>query len=128
MAGYKNSTEENVLDYVLANESPTGDGVFYLGLYLSDPTDTVTGSEVSGGAYARQPITLARTDQTLSNTNAITFPEATADWGTVVAFALSKTVSGSTDQVMYGALSPSKVVVKGETLTIAIGQFTQTID
>ena len=127
MAGYKNTTEENVLDFVLTNESPTGDGVFYLGLYLSDPTDNTEGSEVSGGSYVRQSITLVRTDQTLSNTNAITFPEATADWGTVVAFALSTAATGGT-QIMYGSLSPSKTVVNGETLTIAAGQFTQTID
>jgi hypothetical protein len=127
MAGYKNTTEENVLDFVLANESPTGDGVFYLGLYNSDPTDSTTGSEVTGGSYVRQPITLSRTNQTLSNTNTITFPEATANWGTVVAFALSTAASGGT-QIMYGSLSPSKTVVTGETLTIAIGQFTQTID
>lgn len=127
MAGYKNTVEENVLDYVLTNESNTADGVFYLGFYLSDPTDTTLGAEVSGGSYVRQSITLARTGQVLNNTNEITFPEATADWGTIVAFALSKTVNGA-DQVMYGSLSPSKTVVAGEALKIEIGEFSQTID
>ncbi len=130
MAGYKNSTEENVLDYVLANESPTADGVFYLALYLSDPTDSTDGAEVeTTGSYARQSITLARTNQTLSNTNQLIYPEATVDWGTIVAFAICKGgTRGASDQVMYGSLSASKTIAIGEQLIVEIGEFTQTID
>lgn len=133
MAGYKNTTEENVLDFVLANEKDPGEAVgdFYLGFYLSDPTDNTTGAEVSttGTAYVRQLISLARTGQTLSNTNQILFPTATADWGTLVAFAIHKTEAGVTnDQVMYGSLDASKTTVTGEQLVIEPGQFTQTID
>ena len=133
MAGYKNITEENVLDYVLNNEKDPGEavGVFYLGMYLTDPSHNTNGVEVTttGTAYARQQVTLTRTGQVLSNTNQLTFPEALADWGTVVAFAIHKTVAGVTDdQVMYGSLDASKTVVTGEQILIEIGQFTQTID
>jgi len=131
MAGYKNLVEENVLDFVLSTESPTADGVFYLGMYLSVPTDNTTGAEVSiaSTGYVRQAINLTRTNQVLSNTNLITFPQATADWGTAIAFAIHKTEAGVTDdQVMYGTLDASKTVVTGEQIIIEIGQFTQTID
>lgn len=126
MAGLKNNVEENVLDYILTNESPD-----YLGLYLSDPSDSLPGAEVTTGSYARQAITLVRdtNTQVLYNSNTITFPQATASWGTVVAFAVC--VSGTTstdDQVMYGSLTASKTVVAGETLVIDPGEFTMTID
>ncbi len=122
MAGYKDTVEASILDYVLANESPD-----FISFYLTVPTDIVDGAEVSGGAYARQAITLTRTGQTVSNTNTITFPTATADWGTVVGFAINTLVTGGT-QVMYGTLSPSKVILTGETITIEPGQFVHTLD
>jgi hypothetical protein len=122
MSGLKDSVEEAVLDYILGNENPS-----YIALFLTAPTDSTLGAEVSGGAYARQAITLTRTAQTLSNTNTITFPEATVDWGTVVAFAITTAVTAGT-QVIYGNLPVSKTIVKDEEITIEIGEFTWTID
>ena len=64
-----------------------------IGLYTTAPTDAGGGTEVSGGSYAR--VTTAGSDwnaaagsapASTSNANALTFPMATADWGTVVAF------------------------------------------
>ena len=59
----KDTVEETLLDYILANEGASAN-TFYIALYLSDPTDNTEGSEVPGGAYARQSVTLSRTAQT----------------------------------------------------------------
>ncbi|NRA42732.1 MAG: hypothetical protein HRU21_10575 [Pseudomonadales bacterium] len=129
MAGYKDLVEQDVVDMLIGVTPTSGitySNTYLLGFYLSDPTDSTTGAEVTGGSYARQSITVSRSGNTLVNTNTITFPEATADWGTIVAFALIDSVSG--EQVMYGPLTPSKAVVTGETLTIKPGQFIQTVD
>jgi hypothetical protein len=64
---------------------------YTVGLWTADPGDATTpgAGEVSGGAYARQPITFgapayAAGATTITNNGAaITFPTATANWGSI---------------------------------------------
>lgn len=96
MAGGKTDALENsALDYELRAVAWTP-GDKYAGLFTVSPTaDAGTGgTEVSGGAYARQQITratgswAASSAGTTSNSNAITFPVATANWGRVLTLGL----------------------------------------
>lgn len=63
-----------------------------IGLYTTAPTDAAGGTEVSGGSYARVLATglwnasASSAPVSTSNSGNITFPAATADWGTVTAF------------------------------------------
>ena len=89
-------------------QAPTG---LYVGLFLSDPTDTGTaGTEVSYTGYARQPITF-QLDGTSSiqNSAQITFPEASASVGSPVThigiFDSLTGTSGSTHMWLYGRLT-----------------------
>ncbi len=125
MSYYKNNTQENVLDYILANEGASAN-TFYLAMYTASPTESSEGTEVSGGSYARQSVTMSRTDQTISNDNQITFSEATADWGTVTAWALHSASSGTGNQVIWAPLSPSTEVNTGQTLIIDVNNIAQT--
>jgi hypothetical protein len=97
-------------------------------LYTVAPTDSTAGTEVTGGSYASVDSkgkwgTPAA--GSVANNAVITFPTATADWGTVVAFAVCN-ASGS--QTMWGTLTASKAVLNGDTASFAVGALTLTED
>jgi len=121
MAGLTNYTEELVLDYILTL-SPD-----YVAFYTDVPDDLGAGTEVSGGAYARQAVTFARSGSVLSNTSVITFPESTAPWGTIISAAIHDAVTGGT-MLASGPLDASKVVGTGETITYPVGTLQIPID
>jgi len=86
MAGFTNYLEDKVIGHLFGGTTYTPPGTWYVGLLTAIPSDSAAGTEVSGGAYARQSV--AWTIQTggtaqASNTAALTFPAATTDWGTV---------------------------------------------
>ena len=63
----------------------------YVSLHTSDPLDA-GGSEVSGGAYARQgPVGFTNSGNNptvAANSAIVTYPVATASWGSVAYFGL----------------------------------------
>lgn len=66
-------------------------GTYYLALFLTDPTAAATGTEASGGGYARKIITfgapsLVSGRQQVTNTAAVDYGVITADIGTVSPF------------------------------------------
>ena len=101
----------------------------YVSLHTGSPDDT--GSlEVSGGAYARQgPITFtsAGSNPTVASNSAIlTFPQATAAWGTVGWFGLWTAASGGTFQGS-GALTAPGPVNNADTARFLPGSLTITV-
>ena len=100
----------------------------YVSLHTADPGNTGT-SEVVGGAYARQgPITFtqAGSNPTVASNSAIlTYPAATAAWGTITNFGIWTAVSGGTFQGS-GALTTSKAVNSGDTARFAANALTIT--
>lgn len=105
----------------------------YVGLSTADPTDDASGmAEVSGGSYARQACfgaanwDAAATRHT-ANTNQISFPQATAAWGTVTHYFICDHLSNTTwgtdvNLIAHGSLSTAKSIVSGNTASIAAGQ------
>lgn len=104
-------TAENILQHLTGYQAIFAEPTAYVALFTTAPTDdTGTGAvEVSGGAYARVATTQGTsgtwgaasttTDPTTLSNNgttnaAITFPTATGNWGTVVAFGLYDAASG----------------------------------
>jgi len=87
---------ENVLiNAVLRNTPYSSPATVYVGLFTSDPTDAGTGTEVTGGAYQRMPVTFtAPTDGQVSNSADVLFPIATANWGTITHVGLYDSLSG----------------------------------
>jgi len=84
-------------------------------------------SEVSGGSYARQLAGLsASADGVSANAADITFPTATASWGTVTHVALMDTVTAG-NVVMHSILDASKTVGSGDTFKINAGDLDVTI-
>jgi len=88
---------ENILiNHVLRGVSFTSPGARYVALYTTDPTDANTGTEVAGGNYARQSIAFSApvTPGITTNSAAVTFPVATADWGTITHFGILSALTG----------------------------------
>jgi hypothetical protein len=89
MAGLSSIGEADVL-------VPLTDNVF-VSLHLADPGDTGA-NEVVGGGYVRQgPIAFASSGfnpTVAANTTIMTFPQASANYGTVLFFGLWTALSG----------------------------------
>ena len=89
IGGMSDYLENKLLDHSLGKASftmPTN----YLALFTAAPTDAGGGTEVTGGSYARQNATTALGSAGAGSSTTgsqITFPDATADWGNVCAWA-----------------------------------------
>lgn len=101
MTGFTNYSARKILDHHTGKTDIGSVPTAYIGLFTDAPTDAGGGTEVSGGSYAR--VATAGADwnaaagsapASCSNANDITFPRATADWGTVVAFGVFDASSG----------------------------------
>ena len=109
MAGFSNYLENKVVGHVFGGAAYTAPSTLYVALYTSAPSDTGGGTEVSGGAYARQTAAFTISADTASNTSAIEYPTATANYGTVVAVGVFD-ASSSGNLLAYGNLTTSKTV------------------
>jgi len=99
----------------------------YVALYTVTPSDAGGGTEVTGGSYARQLAGLSiASGGASSNAADITFPTATADWGTVVACALFDAVTAG-NMYMWSALDANKTVASGDTFKINAGDLDVTV-
>lgn len=125
MAGSKSDYLENqILDHVLGGGDYTRPATVYVALYTVAPTDSGGGTEVSGGSYARVAVTNNATNWpaasggSKANGTAIAFPEATADWGTVLAWGIFDAASGG-NLLYYGTLAANKTISTGDTASFA---------
>ena len=138
MGSFSDYLEKELLDHILGNAAYSAPATVYIGLWTSTLTDASTGStgtEVSGGSYARKSVTnnstnwpaASGTTATKSNGTAITFVTATASWGTVTHFAILD--AATTGQILgWGQLTASKTIASGDTASFAIGDLDVTLD
>lgn len=127
MAEMSNYLENALINATLRNTSYTSPTTVYLALYTSDPTDADTGTEVSGGSYARQSITFGSPSNGVStNTAAIEFPQATGSWGTVAYIGI-RDASTSGNLLYHTALDASKTIATGDVFRVAIGSLSVTL-
>jgi hypothetical protein len=123
-----NFLENKLLDHSLGGTAYTQPSTIYVALYTSDPTDADSGTEVTGGSYARQSVAFAAASGGSKASNAtVTFPTATANWGTVTHIGL-RDASTAGNLLWSGALSSSASVTTGTTFSIASGALTCTLD
>lgn len=127
MAAMSNYLENALVNGTLRATSYTAPTTVYVGLYTTDPTDANTGTEVSGGSYARVAATFAAPSNGASVTAAdITFPTATGSWGTVTHFGILDALT--TGNLLYhGALAASKSITTDDVLKITAGNLSVTL-
>jgi hypothetical protein len=127
MAEMSNFLEDALINATLRNTSYTSPATVYVGLYTSDPTDANTGTEVSGGSYARTAVTFgAPSNGASTNSAAVEFPQATGSWGTVGWIGILD-ASTSGNLLYHTPLDVSKSIDTGDIFKIAIGSLSVTL-
>lgn len=134
MTALSSYAERKLLDHVFKNTSYTSPNA-YLGLFTSDPTDSASGTEVSGSGYARIRIDNKMAAATTGSDNSsivsnadITFSAASGgDFGTITHIGIFDALT-SGNLLAHGALTSSKVISDGDTFQINSGSLTITID
>jgi len=102
----------------------------WIALFTTAPTDSTGGTEVTGGSYARTTSAAKWATPaagSVATNAAVTFPTASASWGTVTSFAVMTASSGGSI-LMWGTLTTSKAVGSGDTPSFASGALTLTED
>ena len=123
--------ETRLLDHALGTTTYTKPTTVYVALFTADPTDVAgAGTEIStsGTAYARQVVTFAAASAGSAASNVtVTFPTATANWGTVTHLAIVDAAT-SGNRLFYGPVTTSKVIETGDTFQITSGNLTISLD
>lgn len=122
MSELSNYQEQKLLDHTYNEINFPSPTTTYVALYTTDPTDANTGTEVSGGSYARMLVNqsgggapewnTAVVDgigYKVDNQDEITFPTATAPWGTVTHVGVLDASSGG-NLLHHTILDSSQVV------------------
>lgn len=136
--------ENKLIDALFRGQSLGAPATWYVGLLTSACSDSATGTEVSGGSYARVGVTASLanfagtqsagsttassgTGGQTSNNAAITFPAPTATWGVVTHYGFWD-ASTSGNQWLCVSLTTSKTINSGDAApSFAIGAATVTI-
>ncbi len=114
------------LDKLFGNTTLSQPTTLYFGLSTTTPSADGTGvTEPSGSGYLRIGVTNSdKTNWTvaasasLSNVTAITFPESTGSWGTVVSVVIYDALT-SGNLWFYDTLTPSRAVATSTTVYFA---------
>jgi len=127
MAEMSNYLENALVNATLRNTTYTSVATIYVALFTTDPTDAGTGTEVTGGAYARTSVTFAAPSNGASASSAdCTFPTCTSTWGTVTHIGLYD-ASTSGNLLYHTPLDSSKLIETGDIFKIASGSLTVTL-
>ena len=133
MAGsFSDFLELEVLDHVFGAAAYTAPVTLYVSLFTVAPTDAGGGTEATGGSYARVAVTNNATNfpaasaGAKSNGTAITFPTATASWGSCVAMGVHDAASAG-NLLAWADLAVSKTVGSGDTPSFAVGELDITL-
>ena len=122
-----NFLENALINATLRNTTYTSVATVYVSLWTSDPTDAGSGTEVSGGSYARTSVTFAAPSNGVTTNNAdVTFPTATASWGTVGWIGINDAQT-SGNLLYHTALDTAKAIDSGDIFKIASGNLSVTL-
>lgn len=126
MAGnLSNYLENKLIDHFLGTTTYTKPTA-YLALYTVAPTDSTSGTEVTGGSYARQAVTFnAASSGSTTNDSNVDFNNMPAC--TVVAIAVTDALT-SGNILVYGGLTSNKSLDSGDILRVASGDLSISID
>ena len=119
--------QNELLDHAFRNTAYTAPATVYIGLYTTATGVGGTGTEVTGGSYARQAMAFdASASGAIDNTSAVEFPTASASWGTITHTAAHDAVSGG-NMLAQTALTASKPIGDGDVFRFQAGEFDITL-
>jgi hypothetical protein len=127
MAEISNYLENAIINATLRNTTYTSPATVYVSLWTSDPTDAGSGTEVSGGSYARTAVTFGAPSNGVStNSAAVEFPQATASWGSIGWIGIND-ASTSGNLLYHTALDTAKTIDSGDIFKIATSNLSVTL-
>lgn len=142
MSKASNYLENQIADHLFRSATYAKPTELHIALFTTDPTDADTGTEVSGGSYARVQLdpddanwkgtggetsgASAGTGGVISNNAVIQFPTPGANWGTITHFGI---YDENDNLLVHGPLTASKAVNLGQAgpsfavdaLTVSVG-------
>ncbi len=128
MAEMSNYLENALINATLRNTSYTSPTTTFVALYTTDPTDADTGTECSGGSYARQAVTFgAPSNGVTTNSASVTFPTASGNWGTITHIGIRDAVT-SGNLLYHTPLDTAKTVNTSDVFTISSGNLSVTLE
>lgn len=132
MSAMSDYLEQALANHIFRTTAFTQPNNLHVALFTAAPTDAGGGTEISGNGYGRQSIargnsSFTLTGSTISNTAIITFATPSANWGTVTHFGIFDASTGG-NLLFHGALTASKTVNQGDTVTFPAGQLQITFD
>jgi hypothetical protein len=134
MSAASNYLENKLLDHVLTATS-FSQPARHLALFTGTAGTVLANLEAgtltnevstSGTAYARQAITFnSASGGSTSNSATVTFPAATASFGTITCVAvMDSDVEGSGNVLFYGEVTTAKTIDTGDTFQVSSGNLT----
>lgn len=121
--------ENKLVDHLFRGTSYTAPASIYVSLHTAACSDSSTGTEVSGGAYARAAVSTGSTvwantqnsgtgvstgtNGTTSNVGVITFAAPTANWGSVTHFGVFDALTTG-NMMICQSLGTAKTVNNGD--------------
>ncbi len=111
---FSNYLKPKIVDHMLKNTAFNSPGTTYLAMYTTNPTAADTGTEVSGGGYARQSVTWnAASGGVADNNGKIDFGTASANLGSISHFGI-RDASTSGNLLVFGTWNSAKTVDNGD--------------
>lgn len=123
--------ENAILNHIFGGPDFARPATLYFALFTSAPTDAGGGTEVSGGSYARAAVTNNATNFPAAaggqktNGTVITFAQATAPWGTILAFGIFDALSGG-NLLFWATLTTGVTIGTGSVYSIPVGSLVLT--
>ena len=142
MAAFSNYLEVALLNATLRGVAFVPPGSLYLALFINDPTDAGTGTELNANSYpgyVRQQINAAgagfaapatQVDGSTQSASAVSvdFPAATADWPQAVShFGLFDAAVGG-NLLYHGAVTPARTLIAGDNIRFPAGSLRIRLD
>ena len=122
-----NFLENALINATLRATTYTSVATVYVSLWTSDPTDAGSGTEVSGGSYARTAVTFgAPSNGVTLNSADVTFPTATASWGVVGWIGINDAAT-SGNLLYHSPLDSAKTIDSGDIFKISTGNLSVTL-
>lgn len=116
--------ENKILDHVFNNTAYTSPAAVYGALMTAIPNDTGGGTEVAGGSYARQALTMGSpTLGVITNSAAVTFSAVPS--ATITSIAIYDAATAG-NLLYYGALTSNIIAPAGSDINFDVGDFTIT--
>lgn len=127
MAGSASDYLENkLIDHSLGTTTFSKPTTVYAALYTVAPSDSSAGTEVTGGSYGRQTITFGSASSGSASNNANVDFNGMPTCTVVAVGILDNSTSGNL--LYWGTLASSRSVTSGDSIRIASGALTVSLD